>query len=183
MRDRPDVRYAHNGEVAIAYQVFGEGPIDLVCVPGFVSNLYWNWDLPEFRRLLTGLGSFARVAIMDRRGVGLSDRLSPKDLPSLEVVMDDILTVMDEAGIERAAVFGWQSGATHAALLAATHPARISRLVTYALDPCPLQKPGWTLTSWGRGEWESYLTELRQGWEPVSGSSSMLPSGRRGLRP
>jgi pimeloyl-ACP methyl ester carboxylesterase len=122
------VRYAHNGDVAIAYQIFGEGPINLVCVPGFVSNLYWNWDLPEFRRMLTGLGSFARVAIMDRRGVGLSDRLSPKDLPSLEVVMDDILTVMDDAGIERAAVFGWQSGATHAALLAATHPARVSRL-------------------------------------------------------
>ena len=158
------MRYAHNGDVAIAYQIFGEGPINLVCVPGFVSNLYWNWDLPEFRRMLTGLGSFARVAIIDRRGVGMSDRLSPKDLPSLEVVMDDILTVMNDAGIERAAVFGWQSGATHAALLAATHPARVSRLVTFALDPCPLQKPGWTLTSWGRREWESYLTELRQGW-------------------
>jgi class 3 adenylate cyclase/pimeloyl-ACP methyl ester carboxylesterase len=158
------VRYAHNGDVAIAYQVFGEGPIDLVCVPGFLSNLYWNWELPEFRRLLTGLGSFARVAILDRRGVGLSDRLSPKDLPPLEVVMDDILTVMDDAGIERAAVFGWQDGAAHAALLAATYPGRVSQLVTFALDPCPLQKPGWTLTAWGRSEWESYLSDLRQGW-------------------
>ena len=120
MRDRPDVRYAHNGAVAIAYQVFGEGPINLVCVPGFMSNLHWNWELPEFKRMLTRLGSFARVAILDRRGIGLSDRLSPEDLPSLEVVMDDILTVMDDADIERAAVFGWQSGATLAALLAAT---------------------------------------------------------------
>src|SRR2546430_1185163 len=76
--DRPDVRYAHNGEVAIAYQVFGEGPISLVCVPGFISNLYWNWELPEFSRMLTGLGSFARVVILDRRGVGLSDRLYPQ---------------------------------------------------------------------------------------------------------
>jgi class 3 adenylate cyclase len=158
------VRYAHNGDVAIAYQVFGQGPIDLVCVPGFISNLYWNWELPEFQRLLTGLGSFARVAILDRRGIGLSDRLSPKNLPPLEVVMDDIIAVMDDAGIERAAVFGWQSGATHAALLAATYPGRVSQLVTFALDPCPLQKPGWTLTAWGRGEWESYLSELRQGW-------------------
>jgi class 3 adenylate cyclase len=162
--DRPDVHYAHNGDVAIAYQVFGDGPIDLVCVPGFISNLYWNWELPEFRRMLTGLGSFARVVILDRRGVGLSDRLYPKDLPSLEVVMDDIITVMNEAGIERAAVFGWQSGATHAALLAATYPGRVSQLVTFALDPCPLQKPGWTLTAWDRGEWESYLSELRRGW-------------------
>ena len=164
MRDRPDVRYAHNGDVAIGYQVFGEGPINLVCIPGFVSNLYWNWELPEFRRMLTGLGSFARVAILDRRGIGLSDRLSPRDLPSLEVVMDDIISVMDDAGIERAAVFGWQSGATHAALLAATYPDRASQLVAYGLDPCPLQKPGWTLTAWDRSEWESYLSELRQGW-------------------
>jgi class 3 adenylate cyclase/pimeloyl-ACP methyl ester carboxylesterase len=158
------VRYAHNGDVAIAYQVFGQGPIDLVCVPGFISNLYWNWELPEYRRMLTGLGLFARVAILDRRGVGLSDRLYPRDLPSLEVLMDDVVTVMDEAGLERAAVFGWQSGATHAALLAATYPARVSQLVTFGLDPCPLQKPGWTLTAWDRGEWESYLSELRRGW-------------------
>jgi class 3 adenylate cyclase/pimeloyl-ACP methyl ester carboxylesterase len=158
------VRYAHNGDIAIAYQVFGQGSINLVCVPGFVSNLYWNWELPEFRRMLTGLGSFARVAIMDRRGIGLSDRLDPRDLPSLEVVMDDIITVMDDAGIDRAAVFGWQSGATQAALLAATYPARVSQLVTFGLDPCPLRKPGWTLTTWGRGEWENYLSELRQGW-------------------
>jgi len=157
------VRYAHNGEVAIAYQVFGEGPINLVCVPGFVSNLHWNWELPECQRMLTGLGSFARVAIMDRRGVGLSDRLSPKNLPPLEVVMDDIITVMDDAGIERAAAFGWQSGATHAALLAATYPDRVSHLVTFNLDPCPLLKPDWPY-GLSRDEWESYLSELRQGW-------------------
>jgi class 3 adenylate cyclase len=157
------VRYAHTGDVAIAYQVFGEGPVNLMCVPGFVSNLYWNWELPEFRRMLTRLGSFARVVILDRRGVGLSDRLYPKDLPPLEVVMDDVVTVMDEAGIERAAVFGWQSGATHAALLAATYPARVTQLVTFALDPCPLQKPDWPY-GWARGDWESYLSKLRQGW-------------------
>ncbi len=156
--------YAHNGDVAIAYQVFGGGSINLVCVPGFVSNLYWNWELPEFRSMLTGLGSFARVAIMDRRGVGLSDRLYPEDLPSLEVVMDDILIVIDDAGIDRAAVFGWQSGATLAALLAATYPDRVSQLVTFGLDPCPLRKPDWTLAAWGRGEWERYLSKLRRGW-------------------
>jgi class 3 adenylate cyclase len=157
------VRYAHNGDVAIAYQVFGKGPLNLVCVPGFVSNLHWNWELPECHRMLTGLGSFARVAILDRRGVGLSDRLHPKDLPSLEVMMDDILTVMDDAGIGRAAVFGWQNGATLAALLAATYPDRVSQLVTFNLNPCPLLKPGW-LYGDSRDEWETYLSELRQGW-------------------
>jgi len=163
VRDRPDVCYAHNGDVAVAYQVFGEGPVNLMCVPGFVSNLYWNWELPEFRRMLTRLGSFARVVILDRRGIGLSDRLYPQDLPSLEVVMDDVLVVMDAAGVERAAVFGWQSGATLAALLAATYPARVSQLVTFGLNPCPLEKPGWP-HSWSRSEWEDYLGELRQGW-------------------
>jgi class 3 adenylate cyclase len=157
------VCYAHNGDVAIAYQVFGEGPVNLVCVPGFISNLYWNWELPEFQRMLTGLGSFARVVILDRRGIGLSDRLYPKDLPSLEVVMDDVLVVMDDAGVERAAVFGWQSGATLAALLAAAYPARVSQLVTFGLDPCPLRKPGWP-HGWSRDEGESYLSSLRQGW-------------------
>jgi class 3 adenylate cyclase len=163
VRDRPDARYAHNGDVAIAYQVFGEGSVNLVCVPGFVSNLYWNWELPEYRRMLTGLGSFARVVVVDRRGVGLSDRLSPKDLPSLEVVMDDILTVMVDAGIERAAVFGWQSGATLAVLLAATYPDRVSELVTFNLNPCPLLKPDWPY-GLSRVEYERYLSEVRQGW-------------------
>jgi pimeloyl-ACP methyl ester carboxylesterase len=175
------VCYAHNGEVAIAYQVFGEGPLNLVCVPGFVSNLHWNWELPEYRRMLTGLGSFARVAILDRRGVGLSDRLQPKDLPSLEVMMDDILTVMDEAGIDRAAVFGWQNGAALGALLAATYPDRVSQLVTFHLDPCPLLKPGWPY-GWSRDEWESYLSDLRRGWEPASGSSRLRRRTRRGRR-
>jgi len=101
--------------------------------------------------------------ILDRRGVGLSDRLYPEDLPPLEVVMDDVVTVMDEAGIGRAAVFGWQSGATHAALLAATYPGRVTQLVTFNLDPCPLAKPGWP-HAWTRSEWESYLTDLHQGW-------------------
>ena len=77
--------------------------------------------------------------------------------------MDDIITVMDDAGIDRAAVFGWQSGATHAALLAATYPDRVSQLVTFALDPCPLDKPGWTRPGWDRDEWEAYLSELHRG--------------------
>src|SRR5262245_62623504 len=77
--------------------------------------------------------------------------------------MDDILVVMDEAGVERAAVFGWQSGATLAALLAATYPARVSQLVTFGLDPCPLEKPDWP-HGWSRSEWDDYLGELREGW-------------------
>lgn len=93
-----DVHYVRNDHASIAYQVLGEGPIDLVCVPGFVSNLVWNWKLPPFARFLKRLSGFARVVIMDRRGVGLSDRFSPQDLPPLEVLVDDLLTVIDAAG-------------------------------------------------------------------------------------
>jgi len=77
------VRYAHNGDVAIAYQIFGEGPINLVCVPGFVSNLYWNWDLPEFRRMLTGLGSLdsgATVVDFDSKSVVWEKWLDPQQV-------------------------------------------------------------------------------------------------------
>src|SRR5262249_60566028 len=90
--------------------------------------------------MLTRLGSFARVVILDRRGIGLSDRLYPKDLPPLEVVMDDVLVVMDEAGVERAAGFGGENGARPAAFLAASYPARGSPLVTFGLAPRPLRQ-------------------------------------------
>lgn len=162
MIDRPEVRYVKSGEVSIAYQVFGQGPIDLVCLPGFISNLYWNWEYPGFRRLLTRLGSFARVAILDRRGVGLSDRMS-KDLPPLEVLIDDVLAVLDAAGMDRPAVFGWQSASNLAMLLAATYPERVSALITFGANPCGLEKPDWP-HSWDRREWETYLAELEEGW-------------------
>ena len=163
MRDRPDVSYAHNGDVAIAYQLFGSGEQTLVCIPGFVSNLVWNWELDSFRRMLERLGSLSRVLILDRRGVGLSDRLSGGDLPSLEVAADDVLAVMDHAGVDQAALFGWQSGASLALLLAASSPDRVTRLATFSADPCPLRKPDWPF-GWEADDWDDYLDELRSGW-------------------
>ena len=162
MIERPEIRYVKSGEAWIAYQVFGEGPVDLVCLPGFVSNLYWNWESPGFRRLLSRLGAFARVAILDRRGVGLSDRMS-KDLPPLEVLIDDVLAVLDAADMERAAVFGWQSASSLAMLLAASNPERVSALITYGANPCGLDKPDWP-HSWSREEWATYLADLEAGW-------------------
>ncbi|MGE5226605.1 MAG: alpha/beta fold hydrolase [Planctomycetaceae bacterium] len=162
MIERPEVRYVKSGDVSIAYQVFGEGPVDLMCLPGFVSNLYWNWESPGFRRLLTRLGAFARVAILDRRGVGLSDRLS-KDLPPLEVLIDDVLAVLDAAGMNRPGVFGWQSASNLAMLLAASNPERVSALATFSANPCGVRKPDWP-HSWDEAEWDEYLTDLAAGW-------------------
>jgi len=100
----PEVRYAKTASgVHIAYQVVGDGPIDLVFVPGYAANLQWQWELPSYARFLERLASFSRLIIVDRRGAGLSDRFSPEDLPPLEDLADDLEVVLDAVGSERAA--------------------------------------------------------------------------------
>jgi class 3 adenylate cyclase len=122
-------RYAKSGDVHIAYQVFGEGPIDLVYTPGFVSHLEHQWDQPDLARWLLRLARFARVVMFDKRGTGLSDRVG--DLPSLDQRMDDLRAVMDAVGIERAALLGVSEGGPLTALFAATHPDRCHAMVLY----------------------------------------------------
>jgi len=126
---RPETRYAKSGEVHIAYQVFGDGAIDVVLVHGLLSHLDLWWDWPLFARFAERLGSFARVITFDKRGVGLSDRVS--ELPSLEVRMDDVRAVMDAAGSRRAVIFGMSEGAPMALLFAATYPDRVPSLVLH----------------------------------------------------
>jgi pimeloyl-ACP methyl ester carboxylesterase len=105
-------------------------PIDLVFVPGFISNIDLVWDDPVFAGFLNRLAGFSRLILFDKRGTGLSDRIG--DLPSLEVRMDDLRAVMDAAGSERAALFGISEGGAMAMLFAATHPQRVHALVLYA---------------------------------------------------
>ena len=124
---KPQTRYAKSGKISIAYQVFGSGALDLVFVPGWISHLEFSWEQPEYARFLTGLGSFARVIMFDKRGTGLSDR--DAGLPSLEERMDDVRAVMDTVGIERAAVVGASEGGNMSMLFAATYPERVSALV------------------------------------------------------
>ena len=127
--DAPEVRYAWSGNVSLAFQVFGDGPVDLVYLQGYCSHLDLNWASPYLARFLRGLGSLSRVIAMDRRGWGLSDRFSPDAVPPLETLTDDVLSVMDAAGSTRAVVFGsWDCGAL-AMLLAASHPDRVAGLV------------------------------------------------------
>ena len=103
---RPTTRYAKSGAYSIAYQVAGNGPLDLVAVPGFVSNVEQTWDDPDYERFLVRLASFSRLILFDKRGTGLSDRVPVDELPTLEQRMDDVRAVMDAAGSERAALFG-----------------------------------------------------------------------------
>jgi class 3 adenylate cyclase len=126
----PSTRYAHSPDgVSIAFQVHGEGELDLVFVPGFVSHVELIWEEPAIARFLRRLASFARLIVFDKRGQGLSDRLGRP--PTLEESMDDLRAVMDAAGSERAAIFGISEGGPMSALFAATYPDRVHSLVLY----------------------------------------------------
>jgi pimeloyl-ACP methyl ester carboxylesterase len=124
--DIPEIHYARSGSVYVAYQAFGEGPFDLVVVPGVLSNIAYGWQFESWRRFYTTLASFARVLLFDKRGTGISDPVP--DAPSVEERMDDVRAVMDSAGSERAALMGSLDGGAMAALFAATYPERVAAL-------------------------------------------------------
>src|SRR5258706_2503787 len=124
----PQTMYARSHDVNIAFQVFGSGPFDLVLVPGWVSHLEHMWRHPFYSAYLHRLARFARLILFDKRGTGLSDRVS---VGSLEDRIDDIGAVMDALGIRTAAVYGVSEGGPLALLFAATHPDRVSALVVY----------------------------------------------------
>jgi class 3 adenylate cyclase len=126
----PEIRYARNGDVSIAYSVMGDGPVDLVYVSGFVSHIEISLELPALRRFSERLMSFARLIVWDRREQGLSDRLGQP--PTLEQGMDDLRAVLDAAESDRAALFGVSEGGPMSALFAASYPDRVSHLVLYA---------------------------------------------------
>ncbi|MGH2608553.1 MAG: adenylate/guanylate cyclase domain-containing protein [Tepidiformaceae bacterium] len=124
-----ETRYARSGEFNIAYQVVGEGPLDLVYVPGWVSNVDAMWDEPSYARFLSRLASFSRLIVFDKRGTGLSDSVPLEKLPTLEERMDDVRAVMDAVGSPRAAVLGHSEGGNMSMLFSATYPDRTSALV------------------------------------------------------
>ena len=126
----PETRYVKASDgVSIAYQVFGDGPRDLVWVPGWISHLEVAWEEPTLARFFERLGSFCRLILFDKRGTGLSDRVAESDLPTLETRMGDVLAVCDAIGSERTALLGVSEGAPMCALFAATYPERTTALV------------------------------------------------------
>jgi class 3 adenylate cyclase len=127
----PETRYAKSGDVHIAYQVIGDGPVDLVFVAGWITHVELGWDDPGEAAFRRRLASFARLIVFDKRGTGLSDRVPVNELPILEERMDDVRAVMDAAGSERAALLGVSEGGPLSALFAATYPERTAALVLY----------------------------------------------------
>jgi class 3 adenylate cyclase len=169
----PDTCYARSGGVTIAYQAVGEGPVDLVYVPGFLSHVEWNWELPAYARFLRRLASFARLIVFDKRGTGLSD---PVDgTPALEERIDDIRAVMDAAGSERAAIFGVFEGGPMALLFAATYPERTSALVLYASLAKFTQDADYPW-GWSPAAIQLYLSASEDSWGSGAGADLLTPS-------
>lgn len=163
------------GDVNIAYQVIGEGPLDLVFVMGWVSHLEYFWREPSFARFLTRLASFSRLILFDKRGTGLSDRVQLADLPSLEQRITDVQAVMDAVGSKRAALLGVSEGGPLCSLFAATHPDRTSALVmigTYAKRIWSEDYP-WAPTPEARSE---FLEEIKHNWGEPVGLEERAPS-------
>jgi pimeloyl-ACP methyl ester carboxylesterase len=162
----PETRYALSGDVHIAYQVIGDGPFDLVFVPGFVTHMELQWRLPGFEAFLRTLGSFSRLIRFDKRGTGMSDPVN--GAPSLETRMDDVRVVMDVVGSRRAAFYGLSEGAAMSILFAATYPERTAALVVRSCSPRTLWAPDFP---WGRSE-QAYQRETDQALQvfpPVPG--------------
>src|SRR6266480_1369033 len=159
--DVPDIQYTRSGDVAIAYQVLGEGPVDVVWFRGMAGDLLSTWDQPLLVRHATGLAAFSRLLMLDKRGTGLSDRV--REAPTLETRMDDVRAVMDAAGSERAVLWTGHEGSRTALLFAATYPERTAGLVL--LEPS-VRGTGSADYPWAPNEeeWRRRLASVREGW-------------------
>ncbi|HYB23682.1 MAG TPA: adenylate/guanylate cyclase domain-containing protein [Solirubrobacteraceae bacterium] len=171
----PSTRYTHSEDASIAYQVVGEGPLDVLFLPGWISQIEQLWELPALRRFLERLASFSRLILFDRRGTGLSDRnVGPH---SLEQEVRDAVAVLDAAGSERAALFTYLLGGLVGTLLAAEHPRRVGALVMYASVARTAWAPDyhWALTV---PEREALVERNIQGWGELNneGLRMLAPS-------
>jgi class 3 adenylate cyclase/pimeloyl-ACP methyl ester carboxylesterase len=159
----PESRYAWNGETALAYQVVGDGPTDIILQLGFASHLNLNWDSPHLSAFMRGLARHARLIVSDRRGFGLSERYAPTDVPPLEVTADDLIAVMDDADADRPVILttGW-AGFT-ATYLAAAHPDRTAGLILHGFSPTFSAAPD-TPWVWSEADWSDVFEAALEGW-------------------
>ena len=161
--DVPNVQYVRNGDVALAYQVFGDGPVDLVYAPQWINNLEIAWSNRLYAQFLSRLASFARVVFVDRRGMGLSDRFSASDVPPLETLVEDLRVVIDASELERPVLFGGSDAGCICALFAAIHPDRTSALILYGPEARGTASHDYPW-AWTTEEWDEYLARMDAGW-------------------
>ena len=174
----PDTRYAWNGDVSLAYQVVGEGSVDLLYLPGGVSNVDVMWESARYSTFLERLAAFSRLIVMDRRGIGCSERFSPSEVAPLEVAVDDVLSVLDDAGSERSALFGFEETNFIVAMCAASYPERFSHVAM--LDPSPTWVRDDEITwEWTRREWDKQIELFHESWgrrSIAAGIAGVIPS-------
>ena len=172
---KPETHYVNNGDVNIAYQVVGNGDLDIVFVMGWVSHLEYFWQEPHFAAFLNRLASFSRLILFDKRGTGLSDRVPIKDLPTLEQRMEDVHAVMDAVGSERAVLIGVSEGGPMCSLFSATYPERTTALVmigTYAKRIWEKDYP-WGVSLDDR---EAFFELMQRDWGKPVGIEERAPS-------
>jgi class 3 adenylate cyclase len=167
-----ETRYARSGDVHVAYRTSGDAPLDLVIVPGIVSHVEFEEEIPTFAAFLDILHRFARVTRFDKRGNGLSDPVV--GAPTMDERMDDIRAVMDAAGIERAALFGLSEGGPLSMLFAATYPERTSALVLWETFPRFVRGRGWLGLS--EEDFAAMVDDWSQRWGDGSAGIGLNPS-------
>jgi pimeloyl-ACP methyl ester carboxylesterase len=172
---RPETRYAKSGDLNIAYQVAGEGPKDLIYVPGWLSNVELMWDEPAHAHVLERLSSFSRLILFDKRGTGMSDPVALDRLPTLEERMDDVRAVFDAVECEQAAVFGFSEGGLMSVLFAATYPERTTALALYGVFAKRIWSPDypWAPKPDDRAR---EIDELERNWSERMDLDKLAPS-------
>jgi class 3 adenylate cyclase/pimeloyl-ACP methyl ester carboxylesterase len=164
----PETHYVKSDDVHVAYQVLGEGPLDLLLVPGFVSHIEAAWQSPDTAAFLRRLASFCRLVLFDKRGTGMSDRGS--QIFTLEQRMHDVRTILDEIGSERAALFGVSEGGPMSLLYAATYPERTSALILYGSYAKRSWGPDYPF-GWKDEQWDRVLGNMEHNWGTPQGTS------------
>lgn len=172
MADTPETRYVKSDEVYVAYQVLGDGPFDLLFVPGFVSNIEASWRSPEQSAFFRRLASFCRLILFDKRGTGMSDR-GAQDF-TLEQRMHDVQAILDAIGSKQAALFGVSEGGPMSLLYAATYPQRTSALALYGSYAKRSLAPDYPF-GWNDQEWARVIEDIEKNW----GSPQSLSVGAR----
>jgi class 3 adenylate cyclase len=171
----PETRYARSGDVHVAYGTLGDGPIDLVMVAGWISNVEAMWEEPLLSHFMERLASFSRLIVFDKRGTGLSDRVATAQLPTLEQRMDDVRAVLDAVGSENAALFGWSEGGPMSLLFTATYPARTRALVVYGTYPKRIWSPDFPWAPRPE-ERQRFYDEIERGWGGEVDLATLAPT-------
>jgi pimeloyl-ACP methyl ester carboxylesterase len=174
---RSPIGFVRNGDVHIAYQTIGEGPVDLLFIHGFLSHLELAWEEPGFSSFFEQLSRFARVILFDKRGVGLSDRI--RGAPTLEQTIDDAISVLDAVESNRAFVMGTSEGGAASVLLASVYPQRSAGLILYATTPKVVQKDGTPAWAISPANFQIFIEDLQENWGGAWALDRFAPSRAR----